>query len=598
MLCDMSRDLLNDLVYGEQIRTDGCTINFAVGLTYSLDLEALLTVPLTIGNLEELDRDIKVSPTSILRGIHEASGKMVIFCNKGSIDAPKQKYTVFPLLENSIFEVSKGAKDEEMLSNFHPKLWLVHETDKQGVDWLKLSVMSRNLTFSTCLDICCSMRGRIYKSRSRKGTEKHAPLRDMLLWLSHNYIQHDKKKQTKVEEVANLLDYVEKFDLDEPFQSNGDDGYSFYPFVFNEKVFSYYAESIKSLLIGKRILVVSPFIDIKTLQWLTMKNKKDRNRTNSILITRKEYVTQDVFNLFEEVWVPNDTMLDNTTAELNLHAKMYLVQCGGDDSGYTLYLGSANATNNAFHRNVEFLLRLHYAQTTKDRIDELKKEITGDHRFIQLDGPNPQASNKHEYDNAERKLKYALHCLKKATITPSEKEGLYNATLHFSDSFDKEIKVRPLQCEGYWQTIDCNVRFTDLYLESLSEFYVLSIQKKEMVTKVHTIGMPKERDSSIYQSIVTTKEGLVDFIAFMLSDTPTEFIFEQSILRKSERNNGRTQRNLVTMPIYEQLLKKASTDPKQIEEVIDFVSKMKPEVVTPELLQILSTFQKVKKHLK
>lgn len=55
----MARELLKDLIYGEQLVSDGCKVDFAVGLTYSLNLEAMLTVPLAFGDLGELDSSVK-----------------------------------------------------------------------------------------------------------------------------------------------------------------------------------------------------------------------------------------------------------------------------------------------------------------------------------------------------------------------------------------------------------------------------------------------------------------------------------------------------------------------------------------------------------
>ena len=154
----MAREILKDLIYGEQIVTDGCRVEFAVGLTYSLNLEAMLTVPLAFGELGELDDNVRQNPAFLLEGIRRASDKIVLFCNTGGIHVPQETKTIFSLLEGSIFEVSNG---KSIYSNFHPKLWLVKEIDSEGKAWLKLAIMSRNMDFSACLDICCTLRGEI-----------------------------------------------------------------------------------------------------------------------------------------------------------------------------------------------------------------------------------------------------------------------------------------------------------------------------------------------------------------------------------------------------------------------------------------------------
>ena len=598
----MARELLKDLIYGEQLVSAGCKVDFAVGLTYSLNLEAMLTVPLAFGDLGELDNSVKLSPAFLLEGIRRSSDKIALFCNKGGIHVPSETRTVYSLLESSIFEVQDG---NDIFSNFHPKIWLVKETDKGGDEWLKLSVMSRNLDFSTCLDICCSIRGHIEKRRSLRGVEKHKPLKDMLLWLSE---YAPKAKADEVCQLAEQLDYVDRFKLDTPFQTedverNEDEGYDFFPFVYGKEEFSAYGNYLQKYLPGDRILVVSPFIDITTLSWLTSR-KKDYNyeSKNSILVTRKEYVTQEVFELFEQVWVPNDTMLDNTTANVDLHAKMYLTQrLTGDDLGYTLYLGSANATVNAFKKNVEFLIRLHYKRTTNDRIKELLEEITSEHRFVVMDAPNPEASNTRPSNEKELVLKRAVGCLRKAVIRTSNKEGFYDIDLSVRGKYDNDIQIRPLQCKGLWQPISNQVLFKELSVHLLSEFYVIRIPSEdsfiELVAKVKTSGMPANRDEAIYQSIVTKKEELLDYVAFMLSDRPSEFFFEQQMLKENKKYADGAVSNTITMPLYEQLLKTASTNPEQITEVQKFIKKMKQDIVPEELTKILQMFQNVSKQL-
>ena len=105
--------------------------------------------------------------------------------------------------------------------------------------------------------------------------------------------------------------------------------------------------------------------------------------------------------------------------------------------------------------------------------------------------------------------------------------------------------------------------------------------------------MPQGRDMSIYQSVVTTRRQLLDYVAFMLSDHPTEDILEQSMMNDRQSWSDGEAALGESMPIYEKLLRTASSNPKQIAEVQDFVKKMKPEIVPEELKRMLETFQKV-----
>ena len=100
----------------------------------------------------------------------------------------------------------------------------------------------------------------------------------MLIWLS-GYAS--KGKAEKVVWLAEQLDYVDCFKLDFPFQTEDvgreeDEGYDFFPFVYGKEEFSPYGAFLQKYLPGDRILVISPFIDITTLSWLTSR-KKDYN---------------------------------------------------------------------------------------------------------------------------------------------------------------------------------------------------------------------------------------------------------------------------------------------------------------------------------
>ena len=119
----------------------------------------------------------------------------------------------------------------------------------------------------------------------------------------------------------------------------------------------------------------------------------------------------------------------------------------------------------------------------------------------------------------------------------------------------------------------------------------------EMVAKVKTSNMPKDRDEAIYQSIVTKKEELLDYVAFMLSDRPSEFFFEQKIMQEKNKELDGITSQATTMPLYEQLLRTASTNPEQITEVLKFIKKMKKDIVPEELKRILEMFQNVSKQI-
>lgn len=84
----------------------GYDLEFAVGMTYSLDMEALLGVPVSLGMFEDYDSSATQNPFFLLEAIRKCSDKLAIFCNADGIKMPQNIRPVYALLENSIFPVS------------------------------------------------------------------------------------------------------------------------------------------------------------------------------------------------------------------------------------------------------------------------------------------------------------------------------------------------------------------------------------------------------------------------------------------------------------------------------------------------------------
>lgn len=98
---------------------------FAVGTSYSLDLETLISVSIALGLNEDIDSKLSDSPIYLLEALRKVSDKMLIFCEAGQIKAPATQNKLFPFLENSV--VTVNAKKDR---SFHPKVWIVkYEND-------------------------------------------------------------------------------------------------------------------------------------------------------------------------------------------------------------------------------------------------------------------------------------------------------------------------------------------------------------------------------------------------------------------------------------------------------------------------------------
>ena len=250
----MSRMKMDDIIFGRSLREPGYRVDFAVGSTYSLDIETFISLPFSLGFLEEPDEAMKKSLTYIFAALRLCSDRLAVFCNFADIKVPPTAYKVYcALMEGSVFPVDVSRKNR--IVNFHPKVWVVRQTSIEKDDSiLRVIVMSRNLTRDGSLDCACVLTGRIGDQQaSEHARAKHKPLRDFLRFLAKNAT--GLKQADMIALAADVL-RVERFDVDGPY-----DDYAFLPMGIR----GYSGEAdLDDLRRSVRVVVVSPFLDDET----------------------------------------------------------------------------------------------------------------------------------------------------------------------------------------------------------------------------------------------------------------------------------------------------------------------------------------------
>ena len=91
----MSKLRMEDIIFGRSLREPGYRVDFAVGTTYSLDLETFISLPFSLGFLEEPDEVMKQSPTYIFAALRLCSDRLAVFCNFSDIKVPPKDYKVY-----------------------------------------------------------------------------------------------------------------------------------------------------------------------------------------------------------------------------------------------------------------------------------------------------------------------------------------------------------------------------------------------------------------------------------------------------------------------------------------------------------------------
>lgn len=565
-------DVANDrLSYGELLRPDvGYTLDFAVGTTYSLDLEALLGIPVSLGLLEDADAEQMRSPLYVLEAIRTSSDKIAIFCNAGGIKLPDKIQSVYSLLEESVFQV-KLSKN----SNFHPKLWVLKYSNEAGKSYFKLLVLSRNLTFDSSIDLCVAMRGEVKHARRLKNKS----LADMLTFVG----QYAKRaKQQQILSLAEDVMRVAAFEVEHPFED-----YKFFPMGIP----GHPGNETKLFEQKYDLFAVSPFLSDDVVQQLT------QNASQKILITRKSSVTKRTMEAFDHVFITKDILSDNEFGiKQDIHAKLYFTTT--QDGNY-LYIGSANASHNAFYRNVECLLRLKYKPNCIGMKtftqDFLPSENCPYEELTYIPEIPPADPNQKLIDEA---LREAVYALKRADV-------LSNGAAYSIQINAKELKtaesvlIAPLQRQDLMTTLRPETVFDGLLLKEISEFFILRVQSQTLVVKVDTRGIPKDRDQAIYRGIIDSKTKFMTYLSFVLSEDPASFAAETDLLDDVLLcGNDRDGADAATAAIYEKMLRVFHQNPNRLKGIADMIRRLEPDVVGEDFVQMYQQFEAAAKKVR
>ena len=586
----MAEKLLKEYLYGDLLAPEeGYVTDFAVGMTYSLGFDALMTAYLAFGMLDDVSDDALGMPHLLLDAVSRSSDKVVVLCNKGGIAAPPSMQKVYSLMERNIYEVFDR---NDLSANFHPKLWLIREVkkDEPGKKQIKLIVTSRNLKFTETMDCVACLKGEV---GDKVHDDKHRPLADFVKDISECSNIIDDRKEAVMDLVDDLMK-VERFDVSHPFED-----YDFIPYVFKSRSkFPLGSSDGNVQLQGTCTIVVSPFIDLRPLNDpQNILNKINPKCENSrYLVTRREYVTKEILKWFTGVYVCND---DVAASGADLHAKMYHIWSNRHNQ--YLFMGSANATYSAFNRNVEFLLRLKYKYGNIKDTEFLMGfycKDDSDSRFVLMTEDDLIGQDTASSNAADRQLEKRLKELMcdenlKAVVNPVD-GARYSVTLT-SDMADASVFIAPMQKASELKPWAQQVVFENLEVDELSEFYMISAKREdggfiEKVIKISTEGIPADRDKAIYKGVIRTRKDFYTFLKLMLSDLPQSYLVGGADDVSSRQGGADENDRTIYTDLYESLLRTAATEPEKIGKVQEIIKRLDADVVPEEFSRLIAHF--------
>ena len=245
-------------------------LDFAIGATYSLDLDSLVGASISLGLSAESDSDLNKNPIFLLEALRCTGDKIALFCESGQIKLPKKPTPLYILLEDMVFQVTNNnSVEHSKYASFHPKTWVLRYVNHENEVLYRYVVLSRNMTFERSWDLSFSMDGKL----TVKQTSKNNPLINFIKYVSR---YSNDVKRDRISKIAKELEFV-NFELKSPFEGfefivNGIDNSN--P-IQNQQLFK--SNSLENLLI------MSPFLSKGVIKDF---NKRKNSKSKAILITR------------------------------------------------------------------------------------------------------------------------------------------------------------------------------------------------------------------------------------------------------------------------------------------------------------------------
>lgn len=343
-------------------------------------------------------------------------------------------------------------------------------------------------------------------------------------------------------------------------------------------------------------MLVSPFVDDETLRAMASRAPGSRK----MLVTRYASVSEEALRLFDDgVYAPKEVLTSKmeTDATVDLHEKVYFV---GNKTGYSLYVGSANATRNAFGRNVEFQLKLNFAPGSTS-YNDYKTELVGDGEespFELISGlaPLPEASRT---DQDELALRQAIAA--NPTAEAQERDDLYDITVRCEAKLlpKQDVTLYPLGLPAISQVLTDEVTFRGIGLTMLTEWYVIGVGDIRRIVKIETVGLPHEkRNSAIFKSIIGTKGKFINFLTYMLTEDATPPNTDRTE-DDSERKAGKHTKAATaqSVALYEDMVKMAYNDPERVAAIRKVIDRVDPSVIPDSFATMYTTFEKAIKQI-
>lgn len=589
----------------------GYDLDFAVGTTYSLDLDALVGASLALGLSEETDSELMNNPICLLEALRSTGDKVALFCEGGQIHMPNKVTALYILLEKMVFSVKTAKRrGSARFPSFHPKFWLIRYKNNNGDLLYRIIVLSRNLTFDRSWDVTYYMDGHV----TNDTTDKNEPICDFLRYLI-SQLPADENGREKARGIRALIRELPKVVFETGEKAFYD--YEFIPNgVKNSTQGGFYSFDKTDLFQDTfhEILIISPFLTGDIIKSFNERNKGSLRRdARYMLITREMSLgrlkPEDVSNFV--IYTMRDQVIDGETAisegaqeirKQDIHAKIYMVR---KYSNTDLYLGSLNATHSGVHTSIEFMVRLRsknrYLNMDKMTADLFGSEKDGsDNPFQEVTLQNAIIDEEDENDRALDTVIKSINRSNPYAVVKADDAEHYSVSVSFDtcDTKDFRVLVRPLLSKKTEEFSEAII-FAGLTVTQLSEFYVVSVSDGERVLErvliIPTEGLPEDREKQVISSVVSNRDCFYRFIAFLLGDDAILSVLETNAA-EGDPGSSMSRQAYHIPALYEKMLQTAAVNPEKFKGIEYLMRTISDDGIIPEdFKKLYETFKKAVK---
>ena len=561
----------------------GCSLDRAVGTTFTVDLTTALTVPLALAGYNLAGTP---DPIAVMQALRSTTNRVDVFAQAGMISSSAWPGDLTALIEPMLHTVRRPRPGHL----FHPKVWLLRFVDGEGVPNYRCIVSSRNLTPDRSWDVLLRLDSDPGFKRVNVDNQGLVSLIDSLPSMPQAALSDG-----RADEIRELAAEIRRVTWQHP---DGVDSVRFLAFgVPGGLTKRQRTETFR----GYRHLLISPFLTSDGIDEL----RGDSSTTNLSIVSRAEAMNAlepgtldhiDCYTLNPLAELDDSDTPDRERLLGGLHAKVYAIEAA--KRAY-VFVGSANATNAAFNGNVEILCEL----SGGPKALGVKALLAAGSPFMSLlESFSPSMNS--DTDESDDRVRHALESVlvdiagvefsleaeasgeawatRLRSPTLPDGPAALKITLSIAP-FNLPTEAVPLELG-----VPSDARFTPRASADLTPFLILAASTSSggkrascsTVIKAKWINEPPNRLDDIMIRQLDTPEKFLRFIMLLLAlggDTPTG-------LDVSIGGGGSWQRSTSTTGLFELLVRALAVQPEAIDRLGGIVEHLRKSPLAKEVL--------------